>query len=104
MQYVSGIYNILSRKYPHLPLFREDKEWNTRLNASIPKWYSDMRSYLEKRLIRDVQEKGEKLQDKSLPIGPEMTTKIGRILLKKNTKDAIVMTNVNTNCYMNGGR
>ena len=104
MQYVSGIYNILSKRYPTLSLFTDDREWNLRLHTSTPKWYSEFRAKLENRLIRDIQEKGEKLQDKSLAIGPKMATDIGKNLLRNNGKEDILMSNVNTNCHMNGGR
>ena len=55
-------------------------------------------------MINALQEEGKKLQVKSLPIGKNVATGVGEFLLMKNTAEAVVWSNVNTNCFLNGGR
>lgn len=105
MMYLSGVYNILKKRYPNNPIFHKVLVYNERLRTSIPQWYTELRGNLESQLTKVVQLQGKKLQEnKSESIGPIMGKRIGEELLKENTKESIAYSTVNTNGLLNGGR
>ena len=104
LQYLSGVYNAVYEKFKHVSIFNEGLVWNRRLSKMIPEWYSDLRENLLRELVVSIQEDGKKLTSKSLPIGRRAATRIGEYLLKKSTSESVILSNVNTNCHLNGGR
>ena len=70
----------------------------------VPGWYSDLRDNLSRIMITSLQDEDKKLQNKSMPIGRKVATVLGNELIKRNTKEGVFLSNVNTNCLLNGGR
>ena len=103
LKYLSGIFLILKKRYPNLPLWKEDLVI-TRSLDSVPLWYRTLRLGVEASLITDLMKDGKKLTVKALPIGEKVATTLGVALLQRNTAESVCLASVNTSCHMNGGR
>jgi hypothetical protein len=62
----------LKRAHPNLNIWKEDLVGN----QSTPRWYNDLRNQIERVMAKRARDNGDKLVEKSEPIG--------RNLLKKN--------------------
>lgn len=104
MQYLSLMYCLLEKKYPHAAIFKKDLQFNIKLRKNVPEWYTAKRGMFENMLVTALIDKGMKLQTKSLPIGVQVATAIGDSLLGRNTIEGVHLSNINANCFLNGGR
>jgi predicted hydrocarbon binding protein len=57
----------------------------------IPAWYKRLREKCVRTIVQRVIEAGEKIQNKSEPIGQSLLEDIGHALLKKNSTDCVYM-------------
>ena len=70
-QYLSGVFNFFKQKYTTLGIWNEDVIMNS--NGSAPKWYLNIRNRIQRTIMDKVIQEGGKLQDKSEPIGRNLT-------------------------------
>lgn len=86
VQYLSGVFNSLKKKYPKLDIWM----WDTNRD-NVPKWYIKLRNKIRRTVSSKVMEAGEKLQKKSEPIGRNMLSLIAQALLLRNDVDCVEM-------------
>jgi hypothetical protein len=88
-QYLSGVYNQLSKTFDTLPMWSENMQIVGR--DMIPAWYKRLREKCVRTIVQRVIEAGEKIQNKSEPIGQPLLEDIGHALLEKNSTDCVYM-------------
>ncbi len=89
LQYVSGVYNVLKQRHPRLALWQENLVVTD--NSSVPQWYNTLRGNISRIVTNRVIQSGEKLQNKSEPIGRNLLIQMTHALLSRNDIDAVEM-------------
>jgi hypothetical protein len=100
LQYLSGLFQALSSKYPSLPLWDLDDP-----PTSSPRWYNKLRGRLSGNLKRRVIENGEKLQpNKSSGCGRQLLKEIAKAMFKTNKVDSIESRTESVCAWLSCGR
>ena len=90
-QYISGVYNILKRNHPALSLWQQDLVPTGAKGETIPRWYRTVRDNASRIVCNRVIQNGEKLQNKSEPIGRNLLTEMTLALMTRNDLDGVEM-------------
>ena len=91
LQYVSGVFNVLKKDFPHLPLWKEDLVSTGNSRELVPRWYRTIRDNSNRIVCHRLIENGEKIQSKSEPIGRNLLKQLSLALLIRGDTDSVAM-------------
>jgi hypothetical protein len=89
VQYISGAFNSIRDRYPQLQLWTQTQVPNA--NGFAPKWYVNVRRKILRTKVSKCVADGDKLQEKSEPIGRSLVAEIAKCLMKQDDNHSIEM-------------
>ncbi len=102
LQYLSGVYIVLKTSHLRLPLWQENLVITE--NSSVPQWYNTLRGNISRIVTNRVIQSGEKLQNKSEPIGRNLLIQMTLALLARNDLESVEMATtfvLHLSCILN---